>query len=41
MNYITQILHLISWPVLIFVCYLLISKAVKIYDRKFPEDSGK
>jgi len=38
MNYFTEILHLLSWPLLILVCYLVVSKAVKIYDSKFPEN---
>jgi len=37
MTYITEILHLLSWPILILFSYLIISKIVKIYDKKYPE----
>jgi len=33
----TEILNILSWPVLIFASYIIISLAVKKYERKYPQ----
>jgi len=37
MNHISEIISLLSWPILIFASYIIISKAIKIYEKKFSE----
>jgi len=36
MKHITQILWLLSWPLLIYISYRVILFALKIFEKKFP-----
>jgi len=41
MKYLPEILHILSWPVLIFVSYLIIKKLVSAYEKKHPQNNEK
>ena len=39
MHHISEITSLLSWPILIFASYVIIYKAIKIYEKKFSESN--
>ena len=39
--YITSVLTLLSWPLLILVSYMLIRWAVKVYEKKHAADGNE
>ena len=38
MNYIIQILWILSWPLLIFICYKAIRWVLENYEQKLEEE---
>lgn len=40
MKHLTQILWLLSWPVLVYVSYRLVLIALKLYEKKFPPEKA-